>query len=69
LRVKNWLREETKDKDKWPFFTMSKVTSGIPQQSVLRSVLLVFMTRLWIRRWQNVQEILFYPGDLVLRKD
>lgn len=36
-------REETKDKNKWPFFTMRKVTSGIPQESVLRSVLLIFM--------------------------
>lgn len=35
LRINNWLKKkETKDKSKWPLFTMRKVTSGIPQESV-----------------------------------
>lgn len=36
-------REETKGKNKLPFFTIRKVTSGITQESVWRSVLHIFM--------------------------
>lgn len=44
LRINSWLKKG--NKSKWPLFTMRKVTSGIPQESVLRSVLLIFMKHL-----------------------
>ena len=58
-------REEAKGKNKWSFFTMRKVTSGIPQESVLRSVLLIFMKdleKVMNNKMTKCAKILFYPG-------